>query len=124
MCGKGRAEPLICLMQIVELVRQTALSKSAIRRAKRAEGKCEAFREAAPEWAVSGKERQERIGEKEMRKKWIAAGIGMIMAVSLTGCSGKLSNDYVTINQYKGLEVSKVEKTEVTDEMVENTINS
>ena len=30
---------------------------------------------------------------------------------------------YVTINQYKGLEVSKVEKTEVTDEMVENTIN-
>ena len=59
-----------------------------------------------------------------MRKKWIAAGIGMIMAVSLTGCSGKLSNDYVTINQYKGLEVSKVEKTEVTDEMVENTINS
>ena len=45
-----------------------------------------------------------------MRKKWIAAGIGMIMAVSLTGCSGKLSNDYVTINQYKGLEVSKVEK--------------
>ncbi len=84
------------------------------------------------EWAVSGKERQERIGEKEMRKKWIAAGIGMIMAVSLTGCSGKLSNDYVTklsndyvtINQYKGLEVSKVEKTEVTDEMVENTINS
>ena len=101
MCGKGRAEPLICLMQIVELVRQTALSKSAIRRAKRAEEKCEAFCEAAAKRAVSGKERQERIGEKEMRKKWIAAGIGMIMAVSLTGCSGKLSNDYVTINQYK-----------------------
>ncbi|RGC73283.1 hypothetical protein DW655_03425 [Lachnospiraceae bacterium AM23-2LB] len=41
MCGKGRAEPLICLMQIVELVRQTALSKSAIRRAKRAEENAE-----------------------------------------------------------------------------------
>ena len=111
-------------MRSIERGRVRELFRLAIRRAKRAEGKCEAFSEAASEWAVSGKERQERIGEKEMRKKWIAAGIGMIMAVSLTGCSGKLSNDYVTINQYKGLEVSKVEKTEVTDEMVENTINS
>lgn len=59
-----------------------------------------------------------------MKKRWIAAGIGMIMAVSLTGCSGKLSNDYITINQYEGLEVSKVEETEITDQRVESTIDS
>lgn len=59
-----------------------------------------------------------------MKKRIIAAALGTMMTVSLAGCSGTLSNDYVTINQYKGLEVEQVELAEVTDADVEDTINS
>lgn len=64
-----------------------------------------------------------RRGE-EMKKKWIAMALSIVMAAALTGCSGELSNEYITIKQYKGLEVTQVETTEVTDETVENTVNS
>lgn len=66
-----------------------------------------------------------------MRKRIILPLImSCVMAVSagLAGCSavstaGPISNEYVTINKYKGLEVPVVEKSEVTDEMVQSTID-
>lgn len=59
-----------------------------------------------------------------MKKKLVAAAICAIAVVSLAGCGTTLSNEYITINQYKGLEVAKVEETEVTDEMVESQVQS
>lgn len=61
-----------------------------------------------------------------MKKKIIAAlMIVSLMGGSLMGCGNKeISNDYVKITQYKGLEVDKVEVTEVTDEDVESNIQS
>lgn len=59
-----------------------------------------------------------------MKKKIIAAIIGVMAAVSLVGCKGsdELSNDYVTINKYKGLEIEKIEEKEITDEAIEAAI--
>ncbi|MGC4018507.1 MAG: trigger factor [Muricomes sp.] len=59
-----------------------------------------------------------------MKKKILAATLSVLMVASLAGCSKQLSNDYVTIKQYEGLEVQQVEKVEVTDDQVESTINS
>lgn len=59
-----------------------------------------------------------------MKKRLAAAVIIAVMAGSLAGCSGELSNEYVTVKQYKGLEVPQVEETEVTDDMVEQAIQS
>ena len=40
-----------------------------------------------------------------MKKRVIAVLTAVLMTASLAGCgSGKLSNDYVTVNKYKGLE--------------------
>ena len=58
------------------------------------------------------------------KKKWNAVIISSILAVSLAGCSSELSDEYITIKKYKKLEIPKVEKTEVTDTSVENTINN
>lgn len=57
-------------------------------------------------------------------KKIMTMMLAAVVAGTLAGCSGKLSNEYVTVNQYKGLEVSQVEQTEVTDEQVEQTIQT
>lgn len=60
-----------------------------------------------------------------MKKKLAATALCIAMAGILTACSGELSNDNLTIKQYKGLEVAQVEAPdEVTDEYVENTMNS
>lgn len=60
-----------------------------------------------------------------MKKKLLAVLISVCTVASLAGCSGgKLSDDYITINKYKGLEVAKVETTEVTDDDVETQISS
>lgn len=59
-----------------------------------------------------------------MKKRLAAVVIIAVMAGSLAGCSGELSNEYVTVKQYKGLEVPQVEETEVTDDMVEQAIQS
>ncbi len=58
-----------------------------------------------------------------MKKKILAMTLSVLMAASLAGCSKELSNDYVTIKQYEGLEVAKVDTTEVTDDEVETTVN-
>jgi len=60
-------------------------------------------------------------------KKRLIAGVMIVglIGASLAGCGSKeLSNDYIKITQYKGLEVDKVEVTEVTDEDVENDIQN
>lgn len=63
--------------------------------------------------------------EKEiMKKKMLTLIAGVCAAAMLVGCSGKMSNDKITIEQYKGLEVEKVEVIKVTDADVEQSINS
>lgn len=59
-----------------------------------------------------------------MKKGLMVALAAIAVTVSVAGCGGdgKLSNDYVTVNQYKGLEIAKVEKKEVSDDDVEQTI--
>lgn len=57
-----------------------------------------------------------------MKKKWIAMALCAVMTVSLVGCSSGLSNEYINIKNYKGLEVAQVEKNEVTDKDVEDAI--
>lgn len=59
-----------------------------------------------------------------MKKRVITALLCTAMAVSLAGCSSELSNEYITVKKYKGLEVPELEKAEVTDSQVENTIAS
>ena len=60
-----------------------------------------------------------------MKKKLAAALLCIVMAGAMTACGSELSNDNLTVKQYKGLEVAQVEKPEkVTDEYVENTMNS
>ena len=60
-----------------------------------------------------------------MKKKIIAALGGICTVVVMTGCGNKgISNDKITIKQYKGLEVEKVDPVEVTDTDVEDSINS
>ena len=46
------------------------------------------------------------------------------MSLFLTGCSGEISNDYVTITKYKGVEIDKVDADAVSDNDVEAQINS
>lgn len=58
-----------------------------------------------------------------MNKKIAAFAAGTCTAILiLAGCSSEISNDYITISQYKGVEVEKVEPQEVTDETVENRL--
>ena len=61
---------------------------------------------------------------RKMKKRVtsILAGV-CAAAMLLTGCSSEISNEYVTISQYKELEVPMVEQVEVTDEMVEEEIH-
>ena len=54
----------------------------------------------------------------------IAMILAAAVAGTLAGCSNELSNEYVTVTQYKGLEVSQVEDAEVTDEQVEQVIQT
>ena len=60
-----------------------------------------------------------------MKKKLavLAAGI-CALSLFLTGCSGEISNDYVTITKYKGVEIDKVDADAVSDNDVEAQINS
>lgn len=59
-----------------------------------------------------------------MKKKIVAIMVSMMLAVSVIGCSGEISNDYVTITQYKDLEVPQAASTEITEEKVTNVIQS
>ena len=59
-------------------------------------------------------------------KKKLAAVLtaAALTAGLLAGCSGDLSNEYVTVKQYKGLEVTQAEAQEITDDYVEQVIQS
>lgn len=59
-------------------------------------------------------------------KKKLSVFIASLMAVVLlVGCSNnKMSNDYITINRYKGLEIEEVKKTDITDNDVDTKIQS
>ena len=60
-----------------------------------------------------------------MKKKLVSLVAGLVVSTMiLGGCSSEISNDYVTISQYKGLEVEKATPAEVTDEDVESYISS
>lgn len=59
-----------------------------------------------------------------MKKQVFAAAAAVIIAGMVSGCGQELTNEYVTVKMYKGLEVPQVTSTEVTDEMVEQTIQS
>ena len=43
-----------------------------------------------------------------MKKKWIAVLVSSMLAVSLAGCGSTLSDEYITINKYKKLEIPKL----------------
>lgn len=60
-----------------------------------------------------------------MKKKIVSVMMAAMLAAALTGCSGELSNDYVTVKQYEGLEVPQpTPAEEVTDEDIEQVIQS
>ena len=61
-----------------------------------------------------------------MKKKVVAFMLAMSMsAMLLAGCQSKeLSNKYATITSYKGVEVDKIEKPEVSDDDVDAQIQS
>lgn len=59
-----------------------------------------------------------------MKKKYAVLAAGVLAALALTGCSGEISNDYITISQYKGVEAEAGDTTEVTDEDVDTQIDS
>ena len=59
-------------------------------------------------------------------KKKLSVFIASLMAfVLLVGCSNsKMSNEYITINKYKGLEIKEVKKTNVTNDDVDTQIQN
>lgn len=60
-----------------------------------------------------------------MKKLAAAVVLGIFSCLIATGCGeSKLSNEYITINQYKGLEVPKVNEVKVTDDEVEQEIQN
>lgn len=60
-----------------------------------------------------------------MKKRILTLILGVCLAVTAVGCGSKeISNDKITIKQYKGLEVEKSEETEVTDDDVQASIDS
>ena len=60
-----------------------------------------------------------------MKKKLAAVlAASALTAGLLAGCSGELSNEYVTVKQYKDLEVTQAEAQEITDDYVEQVIQS
>ena len=59
-----------------------------------------------------------------MKKNVIAAVLAAMTVLALAGCSSELSNEYVIVKQYKGLEVPKTEKDEVADEEIDQAIQA
>lgn len=57
-----------------------------------------------------------------MKKKIAAVVMAGVLAASLAGCSGELSNEYVTVKQYKDLEVAQILPEDVTDDEIETEI--
>lgn len=65
--------------------------------------------------------------EKVMKKKIMTVLVGICIMTLLIGCGskdGKISNSKITINKYKGLEVTKVTPAEVTEDDINLSIES
>ena len=61
-----------------------------------------------------------------MRKRMLVCAVLLGTAAALAGCgSGQISNDYITVSKYKGVEVPKVEGIpDITDESVDHNIET
>ena len=59
-----------------------------------------------------------------MKKKLAALLLGVCMTVTLAGCQKSIEDNNVKISEYKGIEAEGLEVTKVTDEDVENSIQS
>lgn len=59
-------------------------------------------------------------------KKKIVTLLSLVCASAmlLTGCAGEISNEYITISKYKGVEVEHSGATEVTDEDIQAEIDN
>ena len=58
-----------------------------------------------------------------MKKKLITVLMAGVLAASFAGCSGReLSNEYVTVDQYKGIEVAQVLPEDITDDDIDSEI--
>ena len=66
----------------------------------------------------------QKVGDRFMKKRILTLVLGACLAISLAGCGKQISNDKITIKQYKGLEVEETEVIKVTDEDVESSIAS
>ncbi len=60
-----------------------------------------------------------------MQRKIMALIVGVCSVAFLVGCGNKeISNEKITIKQYEGLEIEKVEELKLTDEDIEQTVQS
>lgn len=59
-----------------------------------------------------------------MKKRVLTLMISVLAAVSIAGCGSQISNDNITITQYKGLEIPETDKWEVTPEQIDQTIQA
>lgn len=60
-----------------------------------------------------------------MKRKIVAFLMAACMALALTGCGEKnASDEYITISDYGNIEIDEVEKTEVTDQDVEDRLQA
>ena len=51
---------------------------------------------------------QNERNDRKMKRRWLAGILCAVLAVSLTGCGGTLSNKYISIEKYQGLEIEPV----------------
>lgn len=60
-----------------------------------------------------------------MKKRVTALLAGTCMVLGLAGCASKeISNEYITISEYKGVTVDEIQKSKVTEEQVDETIKA
>ena len=55
-----------------------------------------------------------------MKKRILLAAV--LLPMALAGCSGKVSDKYVTVSEYEGVEVEKVEPSETTEEEIDKVV--
>lgn len=75
--------------------------------------------------ALPKNKNRDQRGRTMKKQRVIAAMLTLCLVVSAVGCSKKeISNEYVKISQYKGVEAEKVTPNEVTEDDITNYINA
>ena len=75
--------------------------------------------------ALPKNKNRDQRGRTMKKQRVIVAMLTLCLAVSAVGCSKKeISNEYVKISQYKGVEAEKVTPNEVTEDDITNYINA